>query len=182
MKNLLITILVVFFTINSFAFPNSNLFMNNAAYVAKIESFTNTGFLNCEFQCFLDLKYTDFDKQPLVYFQVGTKENPIAYGNKMLSNEYLQSIETEKVYSKDGYKMKLNFGKISVKNGFVARLVIFINGEEQIIKLKGTNFNNSLTIMNPEADAKEKGLCKAEQFLRKINFDRLYKDYAYVLD
>lgn len=156
--------------------------MNEAAYIAKIESFTNTGFLNCEFQCFLDLNYTDYKKQPLVFFQVGTKENPIAYDNIRLDKEYLQSIETEKVYNKVGYKMKLNFGKISVKKDFVTRIVIYIEGEEQIIELKGTDFNNSLTIMNPEIDAKEKGLCKAEQFLRKIHFDRFYKDYAYDLD
>lgn len=167
-------LLLIFFNSAKATVPNEVAYLNEAAIVAKVESFTTTGFLNCTFECFLDMNYVDLKDKPELYFQVGTEENPIAFKNKALSENYLSTLDIEKVFSNNSYKLKINFGKIKVKDGFVARLVIIENGTTTIIPLEASNYKDDITNMY-EID---ESLCKAEQFLRKIQFDRLYEvDY-----
>ena len=178
-----ILIAISFFVTSSiFAKPIGTTFLKNAAYVAEVTSFTNTGFLNCNFECYLDMNYVDVKNQPRVHFQVGTKKNPVEYGLILLNEDFFKKNTVETIFTENGYKIKLDFGNIYVKEGFIARIVIFENGEEKIINLNSTNYNDSLTIMNLTKEAEERGLCKAELFLRKINFDRLYKDYIYIIE
>lgn len=170
--------LIFFFVlgnINSYAIPNNTEYLNDAAIVVKIESYTEFGFLNCEFQCFLDMKYSKFETAPIVYFQIGTLENPELYLNTKLTNEFLTTIEVEQVFNDENYKLKLNFGIVKVSHNFRARLVIFENGEEKIINLRSTTLQNELTKMNY---SDEKGMCKADLFLKKINFENLYKNWV----
>ena len=165
----------VIFSLQSFASPNNLECVNDAAVVAEVKSFTESGFLNCAFQCYLDMNYVDFKEQPTIYFQVGTEENPTIFKNVILSQEYLASLEVEKKFRTEGYKLKINFGKIKVKSGFKARLIILQNGQEKIIPLKSTSFADEITKMNEEDNT---GLCKAEQFLRKIDFENLYNNMS----
>ena len=174
----LIPLIIFFFvinSINSYATPDNVECINNAAIVAKVESFNTSGFLNCEFQCFLDMKYTKFETEPIVYFQIGTLEYPESFLNVALSNEYLKTIECEHLFNDENYKLKLNFGKINVTSNFKARLVIFENGVEKIINLKPTSFQDEITKMN---NAEEKDMCKADLFLNKIDFENLYKNWV----
>lgn len=159
----------------SFANPNEVDCLNEAAIVAKVESFTNSGYLNCEFQCFLDMKYSDFEVKPTIYFQVGTLEDPTAFMSATLNEAYLKTLKIEQVFNENNYKLKINFGKIKVKGDFKARLVIIENGMEKIIYLKPSSFKDDITKMNTHEDS---GLCKAEQFLKKIDFDNLYNNLS----
>jgi hypothetical protein len=156
--------------------PTPSEFLNDAVYVAQVKSFSSNGYLNCEFQCFLDMNYTNFENAPLVFFQLGTNVNPTAYQNIELNEENI----VEKKMKDTNYKLKLNFGKIAVKKDFVARIAIVSGDEVKYVVLPPTNFNNSITIMNEKEVLENSGLCKAEQFLRKIDFDRLYKEYSYI--
>lgn len=160
--------------------PNYSDYLNDAAYVAQVKSFSSNGFLNCEFQCFLDLNYTNFEKQPTVYFQLGSIENPTEYKEIELNETNLKINLVDKNFNENNYKLKLNFGKIAVKKDFVARIAIVQGDEVSYIVLSATDFNNSLTIMEKEKALQNEGLCKADQFLRKIDFDRLYREYSYV--
>ena len=67
-------LLFILTSMQSIAAPNEVECLNEAAVVAKVESFTYSGFLNCEFQCYLDMKYMNFEVEPTFYFQVGTLE------------------------------------------------------------------------------------------------------------
>lgn len=162
------------------ATPIFDTYLNEAVYVAQVKSFSSNGFLNCEFQCFLDLNYTNFEKAPIVFFQLGTEENPTAYKNIELNQSNLDKNLTGKSFGENNYKLKLNFGKITVRKDFIARIALVENGETKYIVLTATDFNNSITRMNTKEELEESGLCKADQFLRKIDFDRLYRDYTYV--
>jgi len=180
MKNIILYILFSLASSTIFAKPIGNYFLKDAAYVAEVKSFSYDGFLNCEFQCYLDMNYVDVKNQPRVHFQVGTKENPVEYGLIILDEEFFKNNPIEKIFNDNGYKLKLNLGLIAVKPGYIARIVIFENGKERIINLKSTNYKDSLTIMNIDKEAETRGLCKAEAFLRKIHFDRLYDEYSYI--
>lgn len=173
----LIPLLIFFIISNVQSFANTNKLdcVNDAAVVAQVSSFTESGFLNCEFQCFLDLNYVDFGEQPTLFFQVGTLENPTAFKNLSISEEYLKSLEVEKVFHKENYKLRINFGSIRVRSGFTARLVVIQNGIESYIDLKPTSFANEITKMKLEDYS---GLCKAEQFLKKIDFENLYNNLS----
>lgn len=155
-------------------------YLNDAAYVAQVKSFSSNGYLNCEFQCFLDLNYSNFENAPTVFFQLGSEENPTEFQNIELNEKNLEKNLVDKVFYENYYKLKLNFGKIAVKKDFVARMAIVSNDEVKYIKLLPTDFNNSITFMNEEKPFEHSGLCKAEQFLKKIDFDRLYREYSYV--
>lgn len=168
-------ILFVTLSLQSFASPNNLACVNDAAVVAQVESFTESGFLNCNFQCYLDLNYVDFKEQAIIYFQVGTSENPLAFKNVQLSTDYLESLEVEKVFFSKNYKLKIDFGKIKVRSGFTARLLIIQNGVNYSIHLEPTSFENEITKMNDNDDTE---VCKADQFLKKIDFKNLYTNLS----
>lgn len=173
-------ILTTFLLAISLSFLNANPiysnYLNDAAYVAQVKSFSLNGYLNCEFQCFLDLNYTDFENEPVVYFQLGTFENPTEFKNIKLTEGNLM----EQTFHENNYKIKLDFGKIAVRKNFVVRIAVVDGPITRFINLSPTDFNNSITIMDREENLADSGLCKAEQFLRKIDFDRLYREYTFI--
>lgn len=171
-----LVVFLVMFSVQSYASPNNLECVNDAAVVAKVESFTTSGYLNCEFQCYLDMNYVNFTEQPTIYFQVGTVEDPTSFKNAKLSQEYLETLEVEQVFKEENYKLRINFGKIKVRSGFTARLLVIQNGVEKYIALNPTSFENKITKMNDEDD--NTGLCKAEQFLKKIDFENLYNNMS----
>lgn len=164
-------------SILSFASPNKLEFLNDAAIVAKVESYNYSGFLNCEFQCFLDMNYARFESEPILYFQIGSPENPSAYFSNRLDYKYLKTLAVEKVFNDDNYKLKINFGKIKVQHDFVASIIIIENGEAKTIHLIPTNFQDQITKMRAIEDT---DLCKADLFLKKINFETLYKNMSHL--
>ena len=72
-----------------------------------------------------------------------------------MDNDFFKNNPSEKIFSNDGYKLKLNIGKIAVKKGYIARIVIFENGKEKIINLSSANYNDSITIMDIEKNAEK---------------------------
>ena len=63
-----------------------------------------------------------------------------------------------------------------VKGEFVARLFIIEQGIEKVIILKPTNFDDKITQIKTAEP--ENGLCKADLFLKKIDFEHLYDNIS----
>lgn len=159
-----------------FANPNEVSCINEAAIVAKVNSYTQLGYLNCEFQCFLDMNYVSYEQEPEIYFQIGTKEEPTLFKNLKIEKLVLDSLKVDYFFSDENYKLKINFGQTKVKGEFVARLFIIEQGIEKVIILKPTNFDDKITQIKTAEP--ENGLCKADLFLKKIDFEHLYDNIS----
>lgn len=170
-----ILIAITLFATTIFATPLESSVLKNGVFVAEVKSFNNNGFLNCEFQCFLDVQNVDLKRQPRVIFQVGIEGSPVEYGLIVLDENFFKNNATEKVLTEEGYKLKISLGNIPVKEGYTAKIVTYDKGIENVTNLTATDFNDSMTIMDIDVEAERRGLCKAELFLMKIDFDNLYE-------